>query len=195
MKLPFGSSVPSYYYEMALGEAAGLLGASAPTLTSLKVRPVAKWPIERDEDFHNAYVYPSEYALIYKAIDASQLRRLSEGHVSQGKAIALGTPAGDRLVFVEHETGPEIVAALALAAASVSLLKEVVSLVREILKGVNEKNEAKRKGASADRYYQAAAISIEERTPGSSRLIRVIPLPLKETDLDEAEIQRLLRST
>lgn len=192
MKLPFERKVPLHYYEMALAEAAELLGS--PAATSLKIRPVANWPIERDDEFSNAYVYPAEYALLYKWLAASPLEKVREGRVSSGKAVSLRTPAGDRLVFVEHETGPEIVAALALATASVGLVKEVVGLVKEILKNINEKNEAKKAGASNARYHQAAAISIEERTSTSNRIIRIIRLPLSTRDLDEVEIEKLLRA-
>jgi len=76
MRLPFGNQIPPRYYEMALDEARTLLGAAGERLTSLKIRPVLTWPIERDDQFHNAYVYPAEYALVSRWLDGSGLQRV-----------------------------------------------------------------------------------------------------------------------
>jgi hypothetical protein len=192
MELPFGDHIPQGYYEMALEEARPLLGEIDERLVSLKIRPIQKWPIESDDQFHTAYVYRDEYAMVHRWLSASSLNQVQKGRVSRGPAITLRSMAGDNFVFVEHETGPEIIMTLTLVTASLGLIKEVVGLVKEILKSINEKNEAKRRGEEVRRHYEASAISIEVRTSDSSRVINIIPLPIKAADLDETKIANVV---
>ncbi len=135
MRLPFGDKIDHHYYEMSLREPAHLLGAKIADVTSIKVRPISHWPIQEDAEFQNAFMFQDEYVLVYQWLMVSSLQTIRELAGRPGKLILLRTGAGEPVLFAEHETGPEIVATLALATASVTLLREIVGLVREIFKG------------------------------------------------------------
>lgn len=195
MKVPFDGVVPQHYYEMALAEAATLFPGAPSELTSIKIRPLSKWPLSSDSDFHNAYVYPVEYRDLYSWLHADGWSESGKGTVSRGKATLYTKSNGaQQIVFVEHETGPEIVACLVLAAAVVSLVKEIVVLVREALITINDRNNEKKAGATDGRYYEAAAVSIEERTKDYTRIVTIVPLPLDPTALTVEQLTARLRA-
>jgi hypothetical protein len=98
------SFVEDRHYEMKFQEARAFFPSGTGQLVSIKIRPV-----EGSEKWLNRWVYPDEYPLIEKLL--STLPRLNEGRmsVSGGRAISYDLGNGDRLLFVEHETGPEFI--------------------------------------------------------------------------------------
>lgn len=186
MKLPFSDHVPDYYYEMALEEADSLLQLSprGDSPLSIKVRPIKKWPMQSKGEFANAYVYPFEYASVNRALQKAPLVKCCTGMVGRGRAKEYRVPASGSFLFVEHESGPEIVAYLSLENAAKSLVGEVVLLIKQVMAAVNDGNETKKQQSDCSRYHEAAAISIEARTFNGANIIAVIPLPLQPDDSD-----------
>lgn len=189
MNLPFEKNIPAHYYEMALNEANKLLGQTTDDLVSIKVRPLAELPHATIEEMNNAYVYNSEYQNILNYLAKEKL--IKEGYVSRGKAYMYSIGPNEEFVFVEHETGPEIVAGLALMTASLSLAKTVVELVLYVIKAVDEENKKKQQGQSSGRYYGAKAISIEKRTKSGAKIITTIELPA-EGEISKEELLQLI---
>jgi len=192
-ELPFLNNVPARYYEMALDEARSLLSPSDDPLVSIKVRPIEKWPIDSPSDFHNRYVYPTEYSELEPFLSRFTAKR--RGNVSRGKATAFTGGTDEEFLFVEHETGPELVLYLGVLTAGLSLAKAVVDLIAIIIKTINDSNAAKKEGKPSGRYYEANAISIEERTPTHAKIVKVISLPLSDKEVDRKKLMKeLLRS-
>ncbi|MFL6519908.1 MAG: hypothetical protein ACJ8NS_06780 [Chthoniobacterales bacterium] len=192
-ELPFLNNVPARYYEMALDEARSLLSPSDEPLISIKIRPIDKWPIASPSDFRNRYVYPSEYSQL--EIFLSRFTAERRGDVSRGKAIAFTAGSGQEFLFVEHETGPEIVLYLGVITAGLGLAKAVIDLVAIIIKTINDSNAAKKAGKASGRHYEANAISIEERTATHARIVKVISLPIADKEVDREKLMKeLLRS-
>ena len=96
-------------------------------------------------------------------------------------------------MLIEHETGPEIIllAKLALATASVGLLKELFSFFKELLKSINEASEKRKKSKEpiAERYYAVDAVTLELRLKGEPKLLSGLELPI----IDENAFDRFLK--
>ena len=186
LEAPFTSDRPLDYIQKALENGRQLLGGQPGEVVSFKIRPIPKWPVDSPTQIHDAYVYPNEYSAIYEWL--SRFPKTTEGFIN-GKAIGINADGRNQLLFVEHESGPEIILYLGVATAALGLAKSVVDLVTTIIKIVSQANEAKKAGTDAGRYYEAAAITIEKRTSKETTTIKVITLPIKEGDTDP---QRLL---
>lgn len=190
MKLPFANKLPQSYYEMALDEAHTLLSPQEGELVSIKVRPIEHWPINEAHHFTNAYLYPTEYKAAFRVLKRAKLRATREGSISRGRGTVYATQDGSEFLFVQHETGPEIIAYVGLATASVTLVTSIIQLITEILKKVNENNEAVKRGKFKERPKEIAAISIEERRAGQARIIKIIQLPVDQSEIELDEIAK-----
>lgn len=80
-----------------------------------------------------------------------------------------------------------MLAELALATASVGLMKEVFSFFTELLKSVNEASEKRRKAKEpiAERYYVAEAVTLELRLKGDPKLLNGVELPVIDQNIFE----------
>ena len=153
---------------------------------SLKLRPV-QWNDEHTE-LWDAYVYPAEYAQAQMTLKGRRLTDIGMGDratlLSDGEQVAM---------LIEHETGPEVIllAKLAVAAASVSLLKEVFSFLKELLKAINEASEKRKKAKEPipERYYAADAVTLELRLKGDPKLLSGLELPV----IDEKTFEQFLK--
>lgn len=173
-----------------LVDASILLDRIDDELISLKIRPINLNPVNDEEDFYDAYVYPSEYEDIRYFL--KQEKCIKEGQVNYGLTKRYSNDSNEDYLFVEHETGPEIITNLALLTASLTLAKSVVDLIITIIKSVNESNEKKKKGTEVGRYYEAKAISIEKRTQNETKILKIIQLPVKGDELSIDELKKML---
>jgi hypothetical protein len=184
--------VNDYMYEMKLDEASGFLNQDPQNLISIKIRP-----IEDEGQWKNRYVYPGEYEEIYHVL--STFTKLQQGYVSRGKATLYESSDGTRFVFVEHETGPEIIFVLDViknicmtiitAAVAVNqLLKLINTICHVIRKEANSKN----KGEESCRYYGAKAISIEKRLSEGAKMIRQVKITANAGDKFIDSVHELL---
>lgn len=162
------------------------LRAPRDTVVSLKLRPV-KWNDEYTE-LWDAYVYSPEYARAQTHVAGQKLTDIGMGD----RATLLGN-GSDVAMLIEHETGPEVIllAKLALAAASVGLMREVFSFFKELLKSINEASEKRKKSKEPipERYYAADAVSLELRLKGDPKLLNGIVLPV----IDEKAFDQFLK--
>jgi hypothetical protein len=159
-------SIDNNYYEMKLAEARNLLGPLGPEsqeLLSIKLRPV-----DDIGTLKSAYAYPDDYKLLRQSLDEHGFQRLREGWVSRGKAEVYGTPTWDVFLIAEHETGPEIVFAVAggvvLANILIGLLKRFISTLQQ-------------NDLAGKRYHKAGAVSVEVRNENGGQQIVTISLP------------------
>jgi len=151
------------------------LGLPRDAVISLKVRPV-QWNDEHSQ-LWDAYVYAAEYERARKSLSG---RKVPD--IGMSDRATLLTAGEQHAMLIEHEPGPEIIllGELALATASIGLLKEVFSFFKELLKAVNEAsvNRRKTKEPTADRYYAADGVILELRLKGDPRLLAGIALPV-----------------
>jgi hypothetical protein len=153
-------------------QAMDLLGRQPDEVVSIKVRPITA-------DGWNAYVYGNEYDEIEAALGPANLRgTLGESWGRQDNAGQFRD--GDNVfVVAEHETGPEIVAYLAVIAASLGLAEKVVGLTKTIIETVLKHSELKKAKIAAtekqespgERFYVADGVSIEIRTKRGGKRI------------------------
>ena len=179
--LPPVNEAPNGYYEMSLEEARLLLEPRMGELVSFKLRPIAEWSPESGVGFENRYVYPEEYARIYQFLAAYNVN--GSGQVSRGQATAYEKDGGDFL-FVEHHTGPEIVLYTG-DAMGMSLAKSVVDLIIKVIKTISKSSEEKKAGKKSGRLFEVHSMVIEKRTRNGARILSLVRLPVKKTDLDQ----------
>ncbi len=182
--LPSPNEAPTAYYDMSLEEARLLLEPRMGELVSFKLRPIAEWSSESAAGFENRYVYPEEYSRIYKLLEACKVN--GNGEVARGHATAYEGEAGGFL-FVEHETGPEIVLYMG-DGTGMGLAKSVVDLMTAVIKTISKSNEEKKAGKQVGRLCETHSIVIEERTRKGARILQIVRLPFKKGDLDPAAL-------
>jgi hypothetical protein len=166
--------MPQWQYEVQLTEASRMLLTNADKLVSIKIRP-----IEDIGTWYDRYVSPSEYKEIEKIF--VDFQQLAQGFVNYGKARAFRFGDNEEFLFVEHESGPEIIlsldivqhAALALGAGTLAG-RQILKLVNDICKIINKEAHKKNKGEQSDRYYGAKAITIEKRLRTGSKILKQI---------------------
>lgn len=189
MKLPFSGKIPAHYYSDSLTQLERFFSErDSEGMISIKLRPISKWPISTNSEFVNAYMYPAEYEEVSSYLVDKKLISSTEYGVTVCKV-----GGKDEFLVVEHETGAEIVVTLAVITASLSLAKEVISLIKVIIEVIDKKNEQKKRDAeSRERFYGAEAISIEQRTKNGAEIVLVVPLPTDARALDLKPIQQAL---
>ena len=123
LEAPFTSDQPLDYTRQALESARQLLGGKPDELVSFKIRPIPKWPVDSPDQIHNAHVYPNEYSTIYNWL--SRFPKTAEGIVN-GKATGFKPDGENEVLFVEHESGPEVILYLGVATAALGLAKDTL---------------------------------------------------------------------
>jgi hypothetical protein len=182
-ELPFGGHVPRRFdVELRTSEARELLGSNGADLVSLKVRPLRIWPVYEPEDFLDGYVYDADYAAVEPFL-SSRLERLREGSIGRGKAAVYALEGSSNFAFVEHETGPEIIAPVSDLAGP-ALAEPVVEIIQATLRAVDRSNRAREeKDNKLGRHFHVEAVTLEERREDFARMLAVFPLPLSEGSL------------
>lgn len=162
--------------------AVAYLGFPHDEAMSIKLRPI-RW----SDDFSqllDAYVYEYEYDRAKSLVTCKKLQNIGMGDRSY-----LLSDGDQKAMLIEHETGPEVVllAKIALATSSISLIKEVLSFFTELLKCINEESENRRKSKESvsKRYYTADAITLELRLSGDPKLLNGIELPVMAQNVFE----------
>jgi hypothetical protein len=169
-------NVESYRYEWELREAQRFL--TNDVLVSVKIRP-----IEAVGSLSNRYVYHQEYAEIIEFI--SQYKKKWDGSVNRGNAIIVDVGGSD-VIFVEHETGPEIVfylhlareAAIATGATAIAA-QQVVKLINMVCEIIRKHAHAKNSGENSERYYGAGALSVEMRLKETGKILKQVVITSK----------------
>lgn len=177
-------------YEHNLLNATEYLKGQAGSLVSIKVRPIDKMPVSDQDEFWDAYVYSDEYQNINAFLAKNQF--VGTGSVNYGQTAHCANLQGEEFLFVEHETGPEIIASLALITASLTLGKSIIEMITAIIKTINDSNEKKKKGEPSGRYHEAKAISVEKRTEKETKILKIIQLPALTDEISLAELKKLL---
>ncbi|WP_046168002.1 hypothetical protein [Chromobacterium vaccinii] len=157
-------------------------------LVSLKLRPV-----ENEVGPSDCYVYPAEYEEIYRYLNETfglPIVDKTKVHHGYGLASVYKLPSGEHFLFVEHESGPELIAFLHTIRDVLTAGTEAVISLGAFLTAVNKVahiirtsiDEYNRK-PSGRRHNGASAIKVERRTAVSTRAIRSIKV---KSDSDEA---------
>jgi hypothetical protein len=181
-------------FDVRLKEAAGLLGRPIHGLVSLKIRP-----IKDVGSFDTSYLSPSDYTVINRALAMSSLRRIkSLGFVCHGEAALYELENGDKILYVEHESGPEIILdaqailhAIAMGAGAVGAValaaNQLVALVNNICKMLQKAPSKKR-----DSSGRFVATSIEKRLARGQKLIKQIGKTAKASEKAIKSIEELI---
>jgi hypothetical protein len=167
---------PVRRFDEKFAEASSLLGADPDEIVSIKVRPTH---VAGEFTDANAHVYPDEYAEIFEHLAGFQ--QVRTGYAMSGKYRLIRLESGILVLFVEHETGPEIVfvldvirdgaiAAGAAATAGIQIVK-LINLIRDAVVGGTAK---KAKGKPCQRYYAAEKISLEKRLKAGTKLLKEV---------------------
>lgn len=160
-------------FEKKLEEASRYLMASPDEIVSFKIRP-----IEDEGVRHDRYVYPVEYEQIKQLL--ARYKLLEEGYVSGGEALLYETEDGHKLLFVSHETGPEIIVlirdvAVTVGAAAVAG-QHLVKLINLICEIIRKEADSKNRGKKSGRYYGAKAISLEKRLSTGAKILKQLKI-------------------
>jgi hypothetical protein len=169
-------------------DASRLLNSPDDSLTSIKIRPINHFPLSDQDEYWDAYVYPSEYEQIDLSLVDNVIR---EGRVNYGEAKCFEVD-NSKYIFAKHESGPEIIANLALITSSLTLVVSIINLVTAVIKTINDSNNKKKDGKESGRYHEAVAISVETRTKKNAKVVKIYKLPLNDSDLTQEEIKKLL---
>jgi hypothetical protein len=119
-------------------------------------------------------VYPADYKSLEGSFRDRGLSRVSEGWVSRGKAIRYQSGHGEDFVFVEHETGPEIVFLMSASAIMGGL---VAWIAQTLLEAIQKHDQ------TGERFYKAGAVGIESRTEAGGTRLVTVPLPVSGEEL------------
>jgi hypothetical protein len=165
------------HYREALMEASRLLDKPPENLVSLKVRPtddasmdIAPW--------QNSYVYPSDYAAIEAHLVAARLPIKDLGPVLQGRGFNIRLTSQTEVLFVEHESGPEIIFAwLAANKDGIDAVLSIANILKIIFDVISASVKVKRDGAATERYYDASFAKIEARTVKGATVLQNKSLP------------------
>jgi hypothetical protein len=175
-------------------EAGQILRLPAEELFSIKLRPL----IERQNgEEANLYLSPSEYEPMEQAVKASVPAR-KYGNACQGTVWVCKLDGGMPCLFVEHETGPEIIcheiiliagavtSTAGAVAASAIAANQVVKLVNNIAKALRGSG-----GRQRDSKGRFIAVSVEKRLATTQRIVRQIGKTAKATEKAIENIKEL----
>jgi hypothetical protein len=158
-------------FDERLQKASAIIGGTPAALISLKARP-----IREIDTYDTDYLSGSDYQGIEEAFRHPDLEFIADLEwVCNGRTRLYEVKGGTRFLFVEHESGPELilheivliagaVSAVAFAANQVILLFNRIS---KALQGRYNKKERDEKG-------RFLPVSIEKRTKNGQKLIRQI---------------------
>lgn len=150
-------------------------------LLSIKIRAV-----DNPTDYVTRYVYPAEYEDIYKFMDTQGTVVKSVDHYIQGlksnNARVYRLLNGDYCLFVEHETGPELIAffdsirhVFQSGTGAVVAVTGFVRAVNELVRILNNSIDEHAKNPTKRRHFEAGAIGVECRDADSERRITALP--------------------
>jgi hypothetical protein len=185
---------PNRRFDERFRDAARILGVDAEDLVAVKVRPIQSAGGFEDA---NAYVYPDEYAVVYEGMAHLQVDEPRRG--LDGVYRTLELPDGVRILFVEHETGPEIIFVLALltkAATAIGVSAtaglQILKLINAVKDAVERNNKRKERGEKVLRHYTSEGISIEKRLCSGARILKRVSTAASEGKKIVKDIQELI---
>lgn len=100
-------------------------------IVSLKIRPIDNYPINADDVFWEVTVYPEDYEYIEEEL--TKYLKIQPQKVDYD--IYEYNLGSDRtILFIRHETGPELIIAAAVLAATSPLLNDIKLVISKVLK-------------------------------------------------------------
>ncbi|SAK95614.1 hypothetical protein AWB79_07250 [Caballeronia hypogeia] len=157
-------------------------------LVSIKLRPV-----DEEVGASDRYVYKAEYDDLYAYLNETFGEPLVKGVTVRhgfGFASVYRLPSGEHILFVEHETGPELIAylhtirdVLNAASGAAIALGTFVTTVNQVAHIIRKSIDDYNREPSKRRYYSARKIKVSRRTLQEERELRHIEV---ETDADDA---------
>ncbi len=174
--------------EERLTEAAQILGVPVSDVFSIKLRPVkALGGVDTD------YLWPSDYDVIKQSLEMSSARTLKElGYVCNGKTTLCELDGGYKILFIEHESGPEVIlhSIMEYAGAASAVLfaaNQAVTLVNNVRKMI----DASRTARPRDKSGRFVATSIEKRLKNAQKIIKQVEKTAKASEKAIESVEEL----
>lgn len=177
-----------------LERASAVLQASAEEIVSIKIRPTDRVPGISDGWLPDRYVFDKEYGDIARELarQFDSVSTLPLGH----ETARLCEGFRGKVVVVEHETGPELIASLALLTSILGFCTALVNLTVTIMTVISDRNQ--QRGTTPDgtfdpesgRCTTASGLSVELRTTATEQRCAGAPLPLP---MDHAALEEEIR--
>jgi hypothetical protein len=182
------TSSTSLDFSPRLAEAGRILRLPPDELFSIKVSPFE----EVNEGTRNFYLSTRDYQLLEEALSASSVAAKKLGPACHGMVWLCDLGEGIQCLYVEHETGPEVIMhMIALGAGTVAATalaaNQVISLINNICKLLRSVNRRERDGKG--RFMGA---SIEKRLSKTQRVIRQVSGTAKAAEKAIENIDELL---
>ncbi|MDN4165654.1 hypothetical protein QWY31_09080 [Cytophagales bacterium LB-30] len=173
-------------YDSKIAESRIRLETQSEKIISIKLRPVRT--NEKDE-YENAYSSSYDYKEFREHLNNNKedFQSLDSNYSS----IILTTKYGEKIIYIEHESGPELIFDYSLKAIQfIATIGELILLIVEIMKRNDDKMHKKVVGKN-----RIEAITIEERKKGKKvKVTKIIRIEGEEKiDLNKKEILKLLK--
>lgn len=180
----FVEDLPPNNYDQQLEELSKVFEAAPDEVVSLKIRPIRV----------NLNKYENAYASGWDSKDFREY--LDENKANFGKvetdnsSALIETKTGEKIIYIEHETGPELVfETIKVAAEFATVIIELVLTIIEISKKNDDKHHKKEQGKN-----RIQAISIEKRKKGKKvKIIKIITIEDADKVETKEEIKKLLK--
>jgi hypothetical protein len=174
-------------FSARLKQASRILGASVDELVSIKIRPIAE-----AGEFETLYLGASDYDAINQSLANATLGVEELGPGYGGFARLCKLHENNACLYIEHESGPEIIIHLitmsaGAAAASFFALNQAIKLINNLARFLRKRNPRR------DNRGKFIAASIEKRTSRGLKVIRQIGKTAKAAERAIKSIEELLR--
>lgn len=150
-----------YDFGPKMAEASALLGVQPDEVVSIKLRP-----IQTVGTLDQNYLTSSDYDTIDQEIKLSGVSVSHIGYVLDGNAFQLLLPDGRSVLYVQHETGPEIIMVLGIITAGAAAANQLIQLINTVCGIISKAHRST--GASS------GAISIEQRLTKTQKIIKQV---------------------
>ncbi|WP_439400605.1 hypothetical protein ACNJYA_20150 [Bradyrhizobium sp. DASA03068] len=175
-------------FEDRLRDAGRILHFRPEELFSIKIRPLFE---DEGGRWCNVYLSP-EYEDINKTFGLSSVPATRHGYGCQGVVWICELGDGHRCLYVEHETGPEIILhditmVASAAGATLFAANQALRLINNTCKLMREKTPPR------DKKGRFVSASIEKRLANTQKIIRLIERTAKATEKAVRSIEELFK--
>lgn len=186
MKKHFTENLPLGTYDKQLDSVSQVFKTNPDNVLSLKIRPLRE---DRD-NYENAYSSGWDYKDFREYLDKSRfrLKKIETDYTS----VLIETKSDEIILYVEHETGPELI--IEAVKISLDFSTTIIGFVLAILKIIKKNDDKHYKKEQGTNRIQA--ISIEERRKGKKvKLITIISIEnADKLNITDKEIKKILKS-
>ncbi|PZV82284.1 hypothetical protein CLV31_109145 [Algoriphagus aquaeductus] len=179
----FVEDLPTNSYDQKLEELSKIFDVAPYDVVSLKIRPVRV----NLNQYENAYAsgWDNQDFREYLENNKENFDKIETDYTSA----LIETKAGGKIIYIEHETGPELVFETFKVAADITTIIGFVLSIIRIFKKNDDKHYKKEHGQNRIR-----AISIEKRKKGKRvKIIKIIQIENADKLETEKDIKKMLR--